>query len=99
MMNNTDTSEWLQMNFPVGGGPEIIAGGDCQPSKQLYMKIEFPTESPTAYFIISETPHTDGFRTREDSPVVAFSMSDELLLKIVRTIAVSKGVTYNEDNW
>jgi hypothetical protein len=99
MMNNCDTDEWLQMNFPVGAGPEIIVGGDCQPSKQHYMKIEFPTESPTAYFIISETPHSDGIRTREDTPVVAFSMSDELLLKIVRTIAVSKGVTYNEENW
>lgn len=105
-MNNDkveiETDEWLQMNFPVGSGPHIIAGHDCHVSQDHYMKIEFPKNMDSAFFIIRETPpEANGLRGKNDSTIVSFSISRELLLKIVRTIKVSNDIQYNDDiaNW
>jgi len=100
-MNNDkveiETDEWLLMNFPVGGGPDIIVGGDCYVSKDHYMKIEFPKNSDSAFFVINSTPdHRDGLRGVDEEPVVSFSISRELLLKIVRTIKVSNDIIHND---
>lgn len=101
-MNNDkveiENDEWLLMNFPVGSGPDIIVGGDCYVSKDHYMKIEFPKNSDLAFFAINETPpDRNGLRSDRDQPVIGFSISRELLLKIVRTIAVSNDTKYNDD--
>jgi hypothetical protein len=93
MMDNIETDEWLQMNFPVGGGPEIIVGGDCYTSPNHYMEIEFSKNKDNAFFAIYETPQDrNGLRSDKDEPVVSFSISRELLLKIVRTIKVSNDI-------
>jgi len=97
-----ETDEWLQMNFPVGSGPHIIAGYDCHVSQDHYMKIEFPKNMDSAFFIIRETPpEANGLRGKNDSTIVSFTISRELLLKIVRTIKVSNDIQYNDDiaNW
>jgi hypothetical protein len=100
-MNKVETDEWLQMNFPVGSGPDIIVGGDCNISQDHYMKIEFPKNSDSACFIINSTPdYRNGLRGVDEEPVISFSISRELLLKIVRTIAVSNDIKCNDDfNW
>ena len=91
-----ETDEWLQMNFPVGSGPSIIAGGDCHVSQDHYMKIEFPKDSDSAFFVINSTPeYRKGLRGVDEEPVISFSISRELLLKIVRTINVSGYIQYN----
>jgi len=96
--NNEMSDEWLQMNFPVGSGPEIIAGGDCFPSPHHYMKIEFPKNSDSAFFAVYETlEENHGLRSHKDDPVIALSLSRELLLKIVRTIKVSNDVILSDD--
>jgi len=95
---NNDTNEWLLMNFPVGSGPDIIAGCDCSVSQNHYMKIEFPKNSDNAFFAIYETPpDRNGLRSDRDEPIVGFSISHELLLKIVRTIVVSNDVVLSDD--
>jgi hypothetical protein len=96
-----ETDEWLQMNFPVGSGPSIIAGGDCHVSQDYYMKIEFSKNSDSAFFVINSTPeYRKGLRGVDEEPVISFSISRELLLKIVRTIAVSNDTKHNDDfNW
>jgi hypothetical protein len=99
-MNNANemSDEWLQMNFPVGSGPEIIAGGDCFASPHHYMKIEFPKNSDSAFFAVYETPEeNNGLRSNKDEPVIALSLSRELLLKIVRTIKVSNDFILSDD--
>lgn len=102
-MNNdkVETDEWLQMNFPVGSGPDIIAGGDCHVSQDHYMKIEFPKNSDSAFFVINATPeHMKGLRSLQDDAIISFSISRELLIKIVQTIKVSNDIKYNDDfNW
>jgi len=93
-----ETDEWLQMNFPVGSGPDIIVGGDCDISQDHYMKIEFPKNSDNAFFIINSTPeYRNGLRGVDEEPVISFSISRELLLKIVRTIKVSNDLIHNDD--
>lgn len=93
-----ETDEWLQMNFPVGSGPDIIVGGDCNVSQDHYMKIEFPKNSDSAFFVINSTPeYRKGLRGVDEEPVISFSISRELLLKIVRTIKVSNHIQYNDD--
>lgn len=101
-MNNDkieiETDEWLQMHFPVGSGPSIIAGGDCHISRDHYMTIEFPKDSDNAFFVIKSTPdYREGLRGVDEGTVVSFSISRELLLKIVRTIKVSNHIQYNDD--
>ena len=101
-MNNDkveiENDEWLLMNFPVGSGPDIVVGGDCYVSKDHYMKIEFPKNSDSACFIINSTPdYRNGLRGVDEEPVISFNISRELLLKIVRTIAVSNDTKCNDD--
>lgn len=93
-----ETDEWLQMNFPVGSGPSFIVGGDCHISQDHYMKIEFPKNSDSAFFVINSTPeYRKGLRGVDEEPVISFSISRELLLKIVRTIKVSNHIQHNDD--
>lgn len=93
-----ETDEWLQMHFPVGSGPSIIAGGDCHISRDHYMTIEFPKDSDNAFFVINSIPdYRNGLRGVDEEPVVSFSISRELLLKIVRTIKVSNHTQYNDN--
>lgn len=105
-MNNDkveiETDEWLQMNFPVGSGPSIIVGNDCHVSQDHYMKIEFPKNSDSAFFVINSTPdYRNGLRGVDEDTVISFSISRELLIKIVQTIKVSNDIKYNDDfaNW
>lgn len=96
--DNVLSDEWLQMNFPVGTGPMIIVGGDCVPSKDHYMKIEFDKNSDSAHFVIMETPaERHGLRGVDEQSVVSFNMPRELLIKLVRIIKASSDVQYNDD--
>ena len=96
--DNVLSDEWLQMNFPVGTGPMIIVGGDCVPSKDHYMKIEFDKNSDSAHFVINETPvDRHGLRGIDEQAVVSFNMPRELLLKIARIIEVSNDAQFDND--
>ena len=79
--------EWLQMNFPVGAGPEIVIGDDFLPSPNHFMAIQFGRDIDGAHFIIMESPEDkSGLRTPQDTAVASFTMSKDLLLKLVRVI-------------
>jgi hypothetical protein len=96
----TETDEWLQMNFPVGAGPDIIVGGDYNVSQDHYMKIEFPKNSDNAFFIINSTPeYRKGLRGVDEEPVISFSISRELLIKIAQTIKVSGDIKNGIGEW
>lgn len=91
--------EWLQMNFPVGAGPEVIIGDDFLPSPNHYMTIHFGKDTNDAHFIIMETPEDKGgLRGNADTCVACFTMSKDLLLKIVRTINTSLDPFYEDEN-
>ena len=89
-METRETNEWLKMNFPVGSGPEITVGHDLLPSDRYYMEVDFSAENDYAYCMIYESMNPDGLRTNQDEPVVAFTLSQDLLLTMVRTISAIK---------
>jgi hypothetical protein len=91
MNKKHNIDEWLQMNFPVSAGPEIVIGDDLLPSPHHYMTIQFGSDIEGAHFIIMETPEdTNGLRSSQDMAVASFTMPKDLLLKIVRVIGANE---------
>jgi hypothetical protein len=101
MNNEMVNEEWLQMNFPIGTGPQIIENACLDPSNRHYMTIQFGKDEESAFFMINETTDNkygiQGLRSHNDRTVFSFAMSRELLLKIVRVIQANNYIQYNDD--